>query len=668
MFISELHIKNYRIFTDKTIEFNERLNVIIGPNSCGKTTLLSALQILFDSSKSRKLNIDDFNKNIDLDELKKHSPQISISVTISQSKNQTEFTDEVIPIATWLTKIKPPFEAKLTYRFFLPERHEQHYKDLISDLEINDYEGYWSFLEEYFIDKYVYKLFIGDEKLKNLVDRDDLSKFDFQFLSALRDVEKDLLSGKKSLLKEILDFFTDYDVPNSDLSEFEQEKTIKQNKAEFAKISDELYSNLYGRLSVGKNEILEYIKGMGAMFDNSNPDFKAIFTEKEAYEHLFLISQDGDITLPIELNGLGYNNLVYMALLLAKIQKDSKTEKYGDNAKFYSVLAIEEPEAHLHPNMQYKFLKFLQENQKDEVNQIFITSHSPNITAAVKLDNLIVLDKNNRDIDVYYPSKAFNGDLNLKNYVERFLDVTKSDMFFAKKLIFVEGLAEQLLIPEFVRLMGKDLSDYHISVISVNGRTFRPFLELFNPDTGIKKDIVCITDRDCTHNGKRCFSYEVDLEDESYEICSNKTVSEYVGKYDNIQVYTQEYGHTFEYELMFTNPKCINLIMGPMSNKKDIKNMIHSFIGDEEDFNNIFSFVKNNERKSLFENNILHNDDLEDSEKSKHIISTMYVKSIKSKGEYAQELLNVIFEMDDNHITVPHYIEEGLKWIMGLKH
>lgn len=70
----------------------------------------------------------------------------------------------------------------------------------------------------------------------------------------------------------------------------------------------------------------------------------------------------------------------------------------------------------------------------------------------------------------------------------------------------------------------------------------------------------------------------------------------------------------------------------------------------------------------MFENNILHNDDLEDSEKSKHIISTMYVKSIKSKGEYAQELLNVIFEMDDNHITVPHYIEEGLKWIMGLKH
>ena len=242
MYISKLHIEHFRIFNNKTINFNERLNVIIGPNNSGKTTILSALQMLFDSSKSRRLNVDDFNKNIDLDELKNHSPQIKISATISQSKDQTEFSDEIIPIATWLTKIEPPFEAKLTYIFFLPERFEKDYENLISDLEINDPDSYWAFLEDNFIDKYVYKRFVGNEKLNNSVDKNDLTKFDFQFLSAIRDVEKDLISGKKSLLKEILDFFTDYDVHKTDKPINEKQKEINIRKDEFSKNSGELYS------------------------------------------------------------------------------------------------------------------------------------------------------------------------------------------------------------------------------------------------------------------------------------------------------------------------------------------------------------------------------------------------------------------------------------------
>ena len=62
------------------------------------------------------------------------------------------------------------------------------------------------------------------------------------------------------------------------------------------------------------------------------------------------------------------------------MQKDASGEYLGSNAKVFSILAIEEPEAHLHPSMQYKFLQFLKENKDSNVNQIFITSHSPNIT------------------------------------------------------------------------------------------------------------------------------------------------------------------------------------------------------------------------------------------------------------------------------------------------
>src|SRR5699024_9670487 len=142
------------------------------------------------------------------------------------------------------------------------------------------------------------------------------------------------------------------------------------------------------------------------------------------------------INLPVTHNGLGYNNLIFISLLLAKMQKDNDANYLGDNASIFSVLAVEEPEAHLHPNMQYKFLKYLSEEQNEEVNQIFITTHSPNITAAIDLDSIIVLQQDvNDNIHVAYPGAVFDmkkpDDIKSKKYVQRFLDVTKADMLFA---------------------------------------------------------------------------------------------------------------------------------------------------------------------------------------------------------------------------------------------
>ena len=103
MHISKLKINNFRIFHDKEIEFNEKINVIIGPNNSGKSTVITALQILFDKSKRKRLDIGDFNKNIELDKLKDTPPKISITAIISN--NGKEFSEEMVPVATWLTEI-----------------------------------------------------------------------------------------------------------------------------------------------------------------------------------------------------------------------------------------------------------------------------------------------------------------------------------------------------------------------------------------------------------------------------------------------------------------------------------------------------------------------------------------------------------------------------------
>lgn len=674
MYISKLSIKNFRILQDNCIEFNERINVIIGPNNCGKSTILTALRLLFDNNMKKQLSIDDFNKNSSFQNYKDAPPMIMISAILTHElKQDEELSNEVIPIATWLTKFEEYYEAALTYEFFLPEKYLSQYLEEMVTIDNDD--DFWKVLESNFIKKYVYKFYIGKKELMNTVKWDDLSKFDFQFLSAIRDVEKDLVSGKKSLFKEVLEFFTDYDLKSSgeicDRDELNNE--ILSRSSDFNEQSSKLFELLDKRLKPGKKEILQYVEGTGASFDDINPDFVGNLTEKDLYSHMSLIIEDNDVSLPVELNGLGYNNLLYISLLLAKIQKDSSISFLGDNAKFYSILAIEEPEAHLHPNMQYKFLKFIQNNQTDEVNQIFITTHSPNITSAVDLDNLIVLNKSDGVVDVSYPKKAFNDNIRYKKHVERFLDVTKSDMFFASKLIFVEGLTEEILVPYFAEKWGYNLADRHISIINLNGRYFNPFLELFNPDTGVKKEVACITDRDCQKRKfggqwSSCYSYELNIDSENYEYkpSSNKIIEEYAGKYENIKVFTQDESHTFEYDLILSNLKCLNLITSSMYNQNELKEIMRYYSKnsdsiDSKDFDEFFALFRENFRKNV-EDSICNNPNLSQEEKYSHLIATRYVESIKDKGAHAQELSDNLF-LEEVDFSLPNYLCEVIKWI-----
>jgi putative ATP-dependent endonuclease of OLD family len=239
-----------------------------------------------------------------------------------------------------------------------------------------------------------------------------------------------------------------------------------------------------------------------------------------------------------------------MSLLLAKMQVNSNGEYLGSNAKVFSTLAIEEPEAHLHPAMQYKFLKFLKENKEQKkVRQIFISTHSTHITSAVTLDEIICLHNENGQTIVGYPGRVFPPDNKSKKYVQRFLDATRSDMLFAQKVILVEGIAEQLLMSILARYEGKSLENNHIAVINVGGRFFDHFLYLFdntNPYT-IPKKIACITDRDPERKAKsggnfmKCYPFEYKLDMTNYEYKDNATLK--IKKYErhpNIGFYSQD--------------------------------------------------------------------------------------------------------------------------------
>jgi len=490
----------------------------------------------------------------------------------------------------------------LTYRFYLPAEKEDEYKTAMADIE--DIKVGWGILENDFLRYYVYKLLAGPLDNPIQPEMDKLERFDFQFLGAMRNVEDDMLYGRSTMLKDVLNFFIDYGIKTKEENTKEEKDTkLKEVRKNFGDEASALMTSLLGRLLEGKDVMLDYAHETGASFNNALPDFKSTLTEQDLFSALKLIIKYGeDIEISATHNGLGYNNLIYMSLLLAKMQADADGSYMGDNAKVYPILAIEEPEAHLHPAMQYKFLKFLDKNLKvdHKVRQIFITTHSSQITAAVKLDNIICLHKGENGVtNVCYPSKVFtdsDDDKKSKNYVQRFLDATKSDMLFARKVILVEGVAEALLMSTLARYDGKSLEGQHVAVVNINGRYFDHFVKLFNTEASpnaIPKMVVCITDRDPVRKKREanskfvaCYPFDLYKDNEHFEYTVNAAEEENAFReHPHIRYFSQDRqkGKTFEYELALCNPDLELLVTESMSNKDEIREMMRMNYGQAKE-------------------------------------------------------------------------------------
>ena len=685
MFISKIKINNFRNFKKEEILFNEGVNIIIGHNNAGKTNLIKALALVLDYQGTKRLDVDDFNKFTSLAELKLSSPRISITVTIN--KGTAEEPDDLVTIGNWLTKLESTYEAMLTYEFFLPEKEFPDYIKAITEISDTDPKSMdkaWKIIKHDFIRLYTYKIWGGDTSAQNVADGESLQKFDFQFLDAIRDVERDMLTGRNTLLKDVFNFFMDYEIkslPDVCKSKTEKDVEIKQKQVDFTEKADVLIALIQQRMKEGKKQILSYAEGTGATFNNAEPNFEGSISDVEMFSFLKLIIEyNTGIKVPATHNGLGYNNLIFMSLLLAKMQVDSDVSYMRSNSKVFAILAIEEPEAHLHPAMQYKFLKFLKENKsKKKVRQVFVTTHSTHITSAVSLNEIICLHNENGITSVGYPGLVFPSDNKSKKYVQRFLDATKSDMLFAQKVLLVEGLAEQLLISILAQYMGKSLEENHIAVINVGGRYFDHFLYLFDSTKQftVQKKIACITDRDPESKAKtdskfrKCYPYEFNQDNTTYDYKINQNSNKYpISSHPNITFFSQDEikGKTFEYDLILHNPTLELLITDSMSSQTEIKDLMVLYENGNPivDYNTKLRVTKENKR---IIDGINTNSSWDDIDKKKAIIASRYLNSV-GKGENALELFYVLSENLEKKGTaeykdfdVPCYIKNAIEWI-----
>jgi putative ATP-dependent endonuclease of OLD family len=191
----------------------------------------------------------------------------------------------------------------------------------------------------------------------------------------------------------------------------------------------------------------------------------------------------------IEQNGLGFNNLIYMAVVLSELTKNPDS--------CYRGLIVEEPEAHLHPQLQAVLLQYLQSIQSvdgEKPVQLFVTSHSPNFASIANLDSLVCLVDTGMEVETFLP-RSIDFDKGKREKLERYLDVTRAELFFARRVIFVEGAAELMMVDALAKRMGCNLRQHGVSLISVEGLNFDSFLPLFG-DNALKIPVAVLTDAD----------------------------------------------------------------------------------------------------------------------------------------------------------------------------
>ena len=437
MRISTIEIENFRNLRGCTLDLRAGLNVIVGRNDVGKSNAVRALRHALGPAAAAgdlpRLERTDFREVGDVPQPMK----VTVQFTGLSQDDRTNFFEMLVPNL----KAIEESEARLVFEATWTSRNRASTRR-------------WC----------------GPEQEDGaVVPHALLEALPITFLPALRDAEAALTPGYKNRLARLLDVLADADDRSEVVGIFET-----ANKA------------LDGQRLIKKT--VEDVRGSAKRMSGTDfrqPSIKSAEPDITRILRTLRLTIDGAPVEDVGAANLGYQNILYVATVLAHLTKVSD----GD----CPLLIVEEPEAHLHPQLVVLLAESLSNHRPGGTQspQTIVTTHSPTFTANVQPEQLIVMVGDSAGHGTARAVAGANLDKKEARAVQRMMDVTRSALYFAKGVILVEGISESLLVPALAKRLDKDLKRAHVSVVPICGVAFGTLEKLLHQDVlGIPVAII----------------------------------------------------------------------------------------------------------------------------------------------------------------------------------
>jgi predicted ATP-dependent endonuclease of OLD family len=534
MYLKTIHIKNYRLLTDVEIDLDIDTTIIVGRNNTGKTSLMD---LIYKVTKGNKLDFHDYPISCRND---------LYNTTENYINNKICYSDFI------KTVLCPSIKFIVSYDL---EKSDQPLGTLVpfiidTDIDITTAiifaEYKFSISEEKFKEYFVIEQ--DEQKDNEAVSSEFIRKTikkqfsNFFNLSIEAINPKDILDKHNKTQSELKELFPVYFIR----AERGMDESELSNKTPLSPILSRLFrtdtDNIYSEIQVETQKLRGFVEKTNEDIEEKTNRFLAdivqksldfgypnaeemqlkaitkIVLEEQIKNHtdLAYIEQGLGEELPSTYNGLGYKNLIKIEFALTEF-----SNQLTNNIEIaVPLLFLEEPESHMHPQLQQTFVKFLTNfitHISKKSIQVLLTTHSSHIANAVpfsqvryvqKLQNRVIY----KDLTSFYETNRENAD-----FIHKYLTINRCDLFFADKAILIEGTTERLLIPDMIKKCGEaglykktpQLSSQYYSLIEVGGAyayKFYPFLEFLGIPSLIITDIDSIGDnleKTYVSNGKK---------------------------------------------------------------------------------------------------------------------------------------------------------------------